>query len=132
MSAAWWLLLAGTGERPYTEADRRRRSLRHRFPRRPRIARGDQLVVYAAGSAREYGEGRVFALEECVSAEPHLSGHERWKWEIQTRRLASVALPLAPTLRDIGVSTRSIGRHSHIRLTESQAELSRSAFAVRL
>ena len=71
----WWLLLAGTGERPYTEGDRRRRPLRHRFPRRPRIARGDLLVIYAAGSAREYGEGRVFALEECVSGEPHLSGH---------------------------------------------------------
>ena len=132
MKPAWWLLLAGTGERPYTEADRRRRPERHRFPRRPRIARGDMLVVYAAGSAREYGEGRVFAVEEAVSDEPHISGHERWKWEIETRRLTSVPLPVAPTLRDIGVSTRSIGRHSHIRLTDSQAELSLQAFAVRL
>lgn len=129
---SWWLCVAGTGDRPYTEADRARRPERHRFPRRPRIARGDRLVIYAAGSAREYGEGRVFALEECVSDEPHISGHERWRWEIETRRIASVPLPLAPTLRDIGVSTRSIGRHSHIRLTESQGELSRSAFAVRL
>ena len=132
MSAAWWLLLAGTGERPYTEADRRRRPLRHRFPRRPRIARGDMLVVYAAGSAREYGEGRVFALEECVSDEPHLTGHERWKWEVETRRITSVPLAEAPTLRDIAVSTRSIGRHSHIRLTDRQGELSLQAFAVRL
>ena len=132
MSAAWWLLLAGTGERPYTEADRRRRPLRHRFPRRPRIALGDMLVVYAAGSAREYGEGRVFALEECVSDEPHLSNHERWKWEIETRRIESVPLPVAPTLRDIGVQSRSLGRHSHIRLTDRQGELSLQAFAVRL
>jgi hypothetical protein len=132
VSPAWWLLLAGTGERPYTEADRRRRPERHRFPRRPRIERGDMLVIYAAGSAREYGEGRVFAVEECASDEPHISGHARWKWEIETRRLTSVPLPLAPTLRDIGVSTRSIGRHSHIRLTESQGELSLQAFAVRL
>lgn len=128
---SWWLLLAGTGERPYTEADRRRRPERHRFPRRPRIERGDMLVIYAAGSAREYGESRVFAVEECVSDEPHLSGHERWRWEIETRRLTSVPLPVAPTLRDIGVSTRSIGRHSHIRLTEAQGELSLAAFAVR-
>jgi hypothetical protein len=128
----WWLCLAGTGDRPYTEADRLRRPERHRFPRRPRIARGDMLVIYASGSARDYGEGRVFAVEECVSAEPHISGHERWKWEIETRRLTSVPLALAPTLRDIGVSTRSVGRHSHLRLTDSQAELSLQAFAVRL
>ena len=126
----WWLLLAGTGERPYTEADRLKRPERHRFPRRPRIEAGDQLVVYAAGSAREYGEGRVFALEECVSEEPEPSGHERWKWEIRTRRIVSVPLPVAPTLRDIGVSTRSIGRHSHIRLLENQAELAEAAFGL--
>jgi hypothetical protein len=117
----WWLAIAGTGERPYTEADRRRRPRRHRFPRRPRIGRGDRLVVYAAGSAREYGEGRVFALEEVVSEEPEPSGHERWRWEVRTRPLLAVrSLAVAPTLRDIGVSTRSVGRHSHLRLTESQ------------
>jgi hypothetical protein len=125
---AWWLLLAGTGERPYTEADRLARPERHRFSRRPSISRGDDLVIYAAGSAREYGEGRVFALEECVSHEPYLSGHERWKWEIATKRRVSVALPWAPTLLDIGVSTRSIGRHSHIRLTDRQGELATGAF----
>ena len=126
---SWWLLLAGTGERPYTEADRRKRPERHRFPRRPRIERGDMLAIYAAGSAAEYGEGRVFALEECVSDEPEPSGHERWKWQIATRRLESVPLPLAPTLRDLAVSTRSIGRHSHIRLTDRQGELALEAFS---
>jgi hypothetical protein len=126
---AWWLLLAGTGERPYTEADRLARPERHRFPRRPSIARGDDLVIYAAGSAREYGQGRVFALEECASEEPEPSGHERWKWEIRTRRRLSVPLPLAPTLLDIGVSTRSIGRHSHIRMTDRQGELAEAAFS---
>lgn len=125
----WWLLVAGTGERPYTEADRLRRPPRHRFPRRPSIARGDRLAVYAAGSARDYGEGRVFALEECVSDEPYPSGAERWIWEIATRGEVSVALALAPTLRDLGVSTRSIGRHSHIRLTERQAERAEEAFS---
>lgn len=125
----WWLLVAGTGERPYTEADRLGRPERHRFPRRPRIAAGDRLVVYAAGSAREYGDGRVFALEECVSDEPYPSGHERWTWEIATRRSLSLPLAFAPSLLDIGVSTRSIGRHSHIRLTERQAELAEAAFS---
>ena len=126
---AWWLCLAGTGERPYTEADRARRPERHRFPRRPRIARGDMLAIYAAGSAREYGEGRVFAIEECVSDEPEPSGDERWKWEVRTRRIVSVPLPVAPTLRDLAISTRSIGRHSHIRLTDRQGELAQEAFS---
>lgn len=125
----WWLCMAGTAARPYTEADRVARPERHRFPRRPRIARGDRLAIYASGSAHEYGEGRVFALEECVSDEPHPSGHVRWKWEVATRRLLSVPLPLAPTLLDIGVSTRSIGRHSHIRLTEGQAQRAREALS---
>lgn len=119
--------MAGTAARPYTEADRLARPARHRFPRRPRIARGDLLAVYASGSAHEYGEGRVFALEECVSDEPYPSGHERWRWELATRSLLSVPLPYAPTLRDMGVSTRSIGRHSHIRLTDSQAALAERA-----
>jgi hypothetical protein len=126
---SWWLCVAGTGERPYSEADRLARPERHRFPRRPRIEAGDRLVIYAAGSAREYGEGRVFAVEECVSEEPYPSGHERWKWEIATRRELSLPLPFAPTLLDIGVSTRSIGRHSHIRLTDRQGDLAEEAFA---
>lgn len=116
-----WLCLAGTAAQPYTEQDRLARPERHRFPRRPRIARGDRLLIYASGSAARYGAGRVFALEQAVSEEPEPSGDERWRWEIRTRRLLSVPLALAPTLLDIGVSTRSIGRHSHIRLLDEQA-----------
>ena len=71
----------------------------------------------------------MFALEEVVSEEPEPSGHERWRWEVRTRPLAGVAsLAVAPTLRDLGVSTRSIGRHSHIRLTEAQARRARELF----
>ena len=125
----WWLCMAGTGARPYTESDRLTRPERHRFPRRPGIARGDTLAIYASGSAREYGEGRVFALEECLSEEPEPSGDERWRWQVATRRIVSVTLPLAPTLRDLAVSPRSIGRHSHVRLTDRQGELAVAAFA---
>ena len=126
---SWWLALAGTGERPYSEADRLARPELHRFPRRPRIERGDTLAIYAAGSAREYGEGRVFALEEVLSDEPEPSGHERWRWQLRTRRLVSLPLAIAPTLGEIAVSTRSIGRHSHVRLSERQAELAGELFA---
>lgn len=125
----WWLCMAGTGARPYSEEDRVGRPPRHRFPRRPGIQRGDMLAIYASGSAREYGEGRVFSIEECVSDEPEPSGDERWRWQVATRRIVSVALPLAPTLRDLAVSPRSIGRHSHIRLTQRQGELALAAFA---
>lgn len=125
---SWWLAIAGTAEQPYTEADRVTRPERHRFPRRPRIERGDMLAVYASGSAREYGEGRVFALEEVVSEEPEPSGDARWRWQVETRRLISLPLALAPTLRDLAVSTRSIGRHSHIRLTDRQGEIARELF----
>jgi hypothetical protein len=126
---SWWLAIAGTGERPFTEAERLGKRERHRFPRRPRIERGDMLAVYASGSAREYGEGRVFALEEVVSDEPEPSGDERWRWQVRTRRHVSVPLPLAPTLHDLGVSTRSIGRHSHIRLTDEQGRRALELFA---
>jgi hypothetical protein len=127
---SWWLAVAGTAERPYTESDRRTRPQRHRFPRRPRIARGDMLVVYASGSAKEYGERRVFAVEEVVSDEPEPSGHERWRWQVRTRRRVSVPLPEAPTLWELGVSSRSIGRHSHIRLSDEQGRRAEELFGV--
>ena len=90
---AWWIKVAGTGEFPYTQErwQKRRAELRRAgsgsslFPKRPRIARGDRLVVYASGSAAEYGEGRFVAIEEVVSDEPEPSGHDRWRWRLHTR-----------------------------------------------
>ena len=125
----YWIKVAGSAEHPYVDDDWRPRRERWRreqgggsfFPRRPSIARGDRLVVYAAGSAAAFGEGRIFALEEVVSDEPEPSGHPRWKWKLVTRELVAVPLlSLSPALRDIGVSPRSLGRHSHIRLTGEQ------------
>lgn len=83
---------------------------------------GDLLVCYAVGSARLYGEARVFAVDEVVS-EPEPSLHQRWPWQVRLRHVAGApSLRMAPTLRDIGVSTRSIGRHSHIRLDAARGE----------
>jgi hypothetical protein len=91
------------------------------FPRRPRIARGDHLVVYASGSAADYGEGRFIAVEEVLSDEPEPSGHDRWRWRLETRLVAAVAeISHAPALREIGVSPKSLRQHSHIRLTDEQ------------
>jgi hypothetical protein len=91
------------------------------FAKRPSIRAGDRLVVYAAGSAAEYGEGRFLAVEEVVSSEPEPSGHERWRWQMRTRPLAWVEdLSRAPALREIGVSAKSLRQHSHIRLGDDQ------------
>jgi hypothetical protein len=126
---AWWIKVAGTGEAAYTQErwdDRRARLLadgsgRSLFPKRPRIARGDRLVVYASGSAALYGDGRFVAVEEVVSDEPEPSGHERWRWRLNTRLVAAVdQLALAPALREIGVSPKSLRQHSHIRLSDDQ------------
>jgi hypothetical protein len=127
----WWVKVAGTGEAAYTQErwDERRARLRAEgggpslFPKRPRIERGDRLVVYASGSAALYGEGRFIAIEEVLSDEPEPSGHERWRWRLQTRLVAAIDdLSHAPALREIGVSPKSLRQHSHIRLTDEQGE----------
>lgn len=130
----WWIKVAGTGEHAYTQQrwDERRARMRadgsgqSLFPRRPRIEQGDHLVLYASGSAAAYGDARIFAIEEVLSAEPEPSGHERWKWRLETRLVAAVEeLGRAPALREIGVSPRSLSQHSHIRLTDEQGESAR-------
>jgi hypothetical protein len=126
---AWWVKVAGTGQSAYTQErwDERRALMRREgrgpslFPRRPRIARGDHLVVYASGSAADYGEGRFIAVEEVLSDEPEPSGHDRWRWRLETRIVAAVdEISHAPALREIGVSPKSLRQHSHIRLTDEQ------------
>src|SRR3954453_24106058 len=94
VAMAWWVKVAGTGEAPYTQErwDERRPRTRNRslFPKRPRIERGDRLVVYASGSAALYGESRFIAIEEVLSDEPEPSGHERWRWQLETRLVIAV------------------------------------------
>jgi hypothetical protein len=127
----WWVKVAGTGQTSYTQArwdDRRARLAAEGtgpslFPKRPRIERGDRLVVYASGSAALYGEARFVAVEEVVSDEPEPSGHERWRWLLHTRLVAAVEdLARAPALREIGISPKSLRQHSHIRLSDAQGE----------
>lgn len=134
----YWIKVAGTGENAFTDdrwQDRRARferdgRLPSLFPRRPRIARGDRLVVYASGSAAQYGEGRICAIEEVLSDEPEPSGRERWTWMVETRLVcAAPSLAVAPALRDIGVSAKSLRQQSHIRLSGDQGRRAESLMA---
>ena len=124
----YWLKLNGTAQDPHHSGDwaSRRDRWWHRFgevsmfPRVPSIQAGDRLIDYAVGSHYAFGEGRIFAVAEAVS-DPEPSPHERWPVQVRTRELiAGPSLGFCPTIADIGVSRRSLGRHSHIRLSDEQ------------
>jgi hypothetical protein len=126
----YWLKLNGTGDSPYEDGDwaSRRAGWFRRygevsmFPRVPRIEAGDRLIDYAVGSHDAFGEGRIFAVT-AVLGDPEQSPHERWPVQVRTRVLiAGPSLGFCPTIADIGVNRRSLGRHSHIRLTREQGE----------
>lgn len=130
IAMAYWLISSGTSEEPHDRddwQDRRRAWIEQygearMFSRRPRMAPGDILVSYAVGSATAFGEGRIFAIDEVASG-PEPSPHERWPWQVRFRHVRGVpSLKTAPTLSDIAVSSASIRRHSHIRLTGEQGE----------
>jgi hypothetical protein len=133
----YWLKLHGTSDRPYLTGDwaaRRAPWVREHgevsmFPRVPRIQAGDRLIDYAVGSHREFGEGRIFAVAEVVS-DPEPSPSDRWPVLVRTRTLtAGPLLGFCPTIADIGVSRRSLGRHSHIHLTGEQGRLAEELIA---
>lgn len=128
LQMTYWLKIAGTGDRPFEDGDwTSRREGWHRqygevtmFPRVPSMQAGDRMIDYAAGSYRFFGEGRIFGVTEAVS-DPEPSPHERWPVQVRTRTLvAGPRLEYCPTIADIGVMRRSLGRHSHIRLTTEQ------------
>ena len=109
----------GTGSRPSASPRTARRRLvraapellrRTGFPRRPRIAPGDRLVLYASVWRR------VFALAE-VTGEPEPRDHPRWPWTVAIEPLIVVpVLDAAPPVEAIGVAARSMSQQSHIRL----------------
>ena len=134
---AYWLKISGTGESPHVDGDwwsysadwRRRFGSVSMFPRRPRVGPGDRLISYAAGSFRAFGEGRIFRVEE-VLTEPQVGPHERWRWMVDTELLiAGPRLEHCPTILEIGVWRRSLGRHSHIALSGEQGELAERLIA---
>ncbi len=134
----YWIKCSGTAEHPFDSDDWRPRKRAWQrehgpvsaFPRRPRIQGGDRLVNYAVGSARRFGAGRIYLVEEVVSEEPEPGGHERWPWVVEVCELASVPrLAFAPELSEIGVSPRSLSQHSHIGLPVEAGRLAERLIA---
>jgi len=112
-SRAHWLKAVGHARGPLPEdwLERRPELLRRTgFPRRPRIAPGDRLVLYASVWRC------VFALAE-ATGEPEPREHPRWPWTIAIEPLIVVpVLDAAPPVEAIGVAARSMSQQSHIRL----------------
>jgi hypothetical protein len=93
------------------------------FPRRPRIAVGDRLVLYASVWRR------VFAVCEVVG-DPEPRDHPRWPWTVAIETLLVVpVLDAAPPVEAIGVAARSMSQQSHIRLLPEAYDRAVSAIA---
>jgi hypothetical protein len=115
----YWLKAIGHARGPLAEdwIDERAELLRRTgFPRRPRIAEGDRLVLYASVWRR------VFAICEATGA-PVERDHPRWPWTIAIETLLVVpVLDAAPPVESIGVAARSMSQHSHIRIERAHYE----------
>lgn len=112
-----------TGERAAT------RLSRTGFPRRPRIASGDRLVLYASVWRRVFGVVEVVG-EPTDAPPPGGARSARWPWWVAIEPLVVVPhLDNAPPVEAIGVAARSMRQQSHIRLTAAQYELAVEAIA---
>jgi hypothetical protein len=98
------------------------------FPRRPRMAAGDRLVLYASGWRCVFGLAEVLA--EPSTEAPSPADPDRWPWSVPVELLIVVALlSNAPPVEAIGVAPRSMSQQSHIRLEPRQLELAVAALA---
>lgn len=95
------------------------------FPRRPRMAPDDRLVLYASGWRRIFGVAEVVG-EPVADA----GASARWPWSVAVELLVVVpVLSNAPPLEAIGVTPRSMSQHSHIRIEARHLELALEALA---
>jgi hypothetical protein len=98
------------------------------FPRRPRMAPGDRLILYASGWRRIFGIAEV--LTEPTTAVVGRADPERWPWSVAVELLVVVpVLVNAPPVEAIGVAPRSMSQHSHIRLEQRHLRLAAEALA---
>jgi hypothetical protein len=95
------------------------------FPRRPRMAPGDRLVLYASGWKCIFGVAEVTSDPELVSDAP-----QRWPWSVAVELLVVVpVLSNAPPIEAIGVAPRSMSQQSHIRIEPRHLDLALEALA---
>lgn len=81
---------------------------------RPSYAPGDPLLIYLAGTLR------CPAVCE-VTDEPWFDGEqERWGWRTPVRVLGACATADAPSLADVGLPGRAVGRQARLRLRPEQ------------
>ena len=122
----YWLKAIGHARGPLAERwieDRAGLLRRTGFPRRPRIAPGDRLVLYASVWQR------VFAIAE-VTGDPEPRDHPRWPWTVPMETLLVVpVLDAAPPVQAIGVAARSMSQQSHIRIGREHYERAVDAIA---
>jgi hypothetical protein len=133
MARSVFLKAHGTGNAPLCDAWMRAGSALldpgiTAFPRRPRMAPGDRLVLYASGWRRIFGVAEV--LTEPTTERASAIDPARWPWSVGVELL--IVVPLlsnAPPVEAIGVSPRSMSQHSHIRLEERHLEQAVEALA---
>jgi SAM-dependent methyltransferase len=117
-----WLLVRGGGERRLEAEVAAAGLTSHRSTRRPAVRAGDRALLYASRWQV------VFAVVDVVS-DPVADGEERrWRWRFELEPVLALRdLREAPPVEAAGVMTRSLGRHSYVRLTEEQFRAGRAA-----
>ena len=86
------------------------------------MQKGDLAVCYASRWQV------IFALVEVVGDPENDPSRDRWCWRFALRPLLALDdLRDAPPVEAAGVMTRSLGRHSYVRLTPDQFERAREA-----
>ena len=95
------------------------------FPRRPRMATGDRLVLYASGWKCVFGVAEVTSEPELRDDAP-----PRWPWSVAVELLVVVpVLSNAPPIEAIGIAPRSMSQQSHIRIEPRHLDRALEALA---
>ena len=119
-----WLLVRGTRDRLLPEQVDPASLRSHSSTRRPSLQKNDLALCYASGWQT------IFAVVEVTGDPENDPDRDRWRWRFPIRPLAVVTdLRDAPPVEAAGIFTRSLGRHSYIRLTPEQFEAARAAIA---
>ena len=119
-----WLSLRGSGDRPLPRDVSADPLDRFSSTKPPSVEPGDLVVFYASVWKV------IFATGEVVEVPEHDPSRARWGWRVPTRPVLRIDdLAQAPPVEAAGVLPRSLGRHSHIRLTEEQYDAARWAIA---